>query len=94
MRAAFCRAVTRITDGTKPIPRTHRRPRSAAILSGAPHFGRMSLFHNKPAMDALRSVDLVDFLGIHLLHGVGRKRSRKPAHGSRMRRCRRRRSFA
>jgi 2,5-dihydroxypyridine 5,6-dioxygenase len=35
-----------------------------------PHIGRTSLFDTKPAMDALRSVDLViDFLGIHLLRG-------------------------
>jgi len=63
---------------TKPEanPRNVEAAKHAIVDLGAPHFclephiGRTSLFDNKPAMDALRSVDLVvDFLGIHLLRG-------------------------
>ena len=63
---------------TKPEanPRNVEAAKHAIVDLGAlhfclePHIGRTSLFHNKPAMDALRSVDLVvDFLGIHLLRG-------------------------
>lgn len=57
-------------------PRNVEAARHAVIDLGAqhfcmePHIGRTPLFANGPAMDALRSVDLViDFLGIHLLRG-------------------------
>ena len=57
-------------------PRNVEAAKHAVIDLGAqhfclePHIGRTPLMANKPAMDALRSVDLViDFLGIHLLRG-------------------------
>jgi 2,5-dihydroxypyridine 5,6-dioxygenase len=61
---------------TKPEanPRNIEAARHAVIEVGAqhfgldPHIGRTPLMTNRPAMDALRSVDLViDFIGLHLL---------------------------
>jgi len=57
-------------------PRNVEAAKHAVIDLGAqhfclePHIARTPLMANKPAMDALRAVDLViDFLGIHLLRG-------------------------